>query len=619
MPADSAPGWLVRMTAHRALLIAALFYALTTGYGVITDGYHSDDWRHVHGTSPLWTALEGRWFLEVLYRGLLGERFLPAIQVALAFPCFYWIAGRLARHAAPAALVPAATLGIFAIGTTHIFMADALSFSSNVFAYPLALALAVAGFEAIACTAGRSRRLQVGAVALCGALLALTLSTYQTFALAGLIVPVLALLDIDRVPFGHAVRLALLGAIASVLAILLYLLLWRTYAALLGVEIVTERFRGANLEGLRDKLVQLPEMMKKLLTGSYMFLPFALRATMGLFSATALGLAALVGLIALLAPGRVGPRLLAPLRIAIGAGLAFFLFPILFWLGYEGDAPPARAFAYLGFWIATIFILMLRLAQGRLAPHWAGRATGLGAAVIGVVAGVFALTASAFWSDSARVGKRDENLARAILARVATLPGFDGTHFRIAGGTDYPELSWGSLAGWTSFHAGNPRLGIFREMYGLAEETHVLPVSPRACPAFPAADAAFMLEGTAYVCLEALPALPDIFRCTPLPQPGAGEICLGPRVVAHVADDCLPRGKDDPVLRVAFHYRGQSHAPDLSFTYESFALPVAGRCYTVALAPGIEGLDAINVKLHSPDGTLLWQEPIPAGRLGADG
>ena len=60
---EGTPRWLTSVGPMQALALAALLYALTTGYGVLTDGFHSDDWRHVHGTSPLWTALEGRWFL----------------------------------------------------------------------------------------------------------------------------------------------------------------------------------------------------------------------------------------------------------------------------------------------------------------------------------------------------------------------------------------------------------------------------------------------------------------------------------------------------------------------------------------------------------------------------
>ncbi len=590
-----------------ALGLAAALFVLTTAYGVVHDGFHSDDWRHVAGVSPLWTAVEGRWFLEVIFRDLLGERFLLPIQLVLAFPCLYWVAQVLACHAAPDGWRPAATLAIFAVAVNHIFLADALSFASNVFAYPLALALSVGAFELIARIEERARVLQAAAILVAAQLLALSLAIYQTFAVAGLIVPVLALLGIERVRFASAVRLAVLGAIASVLAIALYLGEWRLYAALKGVAIVSERFSGTDAAGFADKIGALPALMRSLHTGTLMLLPFVLRATMGLFSLAALGLLALAGLKALTGRGGAGERFLSVLRLALGAGLALFLFPVLFWLGYEGDAPPARAFGYIGFWIAAIFVLGLALHAPQ--PK-AGRLFPAGLAVMAVVGAVYALTASAFWSDSARVGARDQELARAIDARLSALPGYAGPPFRLVGGVDYPELSWGSLSGWSTFHAGNPRLGIFKEMYGRAEDTASLPVSPRACSAFPAADAAFIHEGTAYLCLEPFRPFTEEIACAPLAADGAGTFCLGPHVFAHVGETCLGTGPDDPELRVAFHYEGRSFAPERSFTVASFAIPLDGMCYTVALAPGQKRLQSVSVRLIGRDGAPEWDEEI---------
>lgn len=599
-----------RTAELRALGLAALLYLLTTAYGVLNDGFHSDDWRHVAGVSPLWTAVEGRWVLEVIFRDLLGERFLLPVQLALAFPCLYWVARTLARQAAPDDWQPAATLAIFAVAVNHIFLADALSFASNVFAYPLALALSVGAFVVIARVEGRGAVVQAGAVIAAAQGLAFSLGIYQTFAVAGLIVPVLALLRIDRVRFAGALRLAALGAVASVLAIALYLGEWRLYAGLKGVAIVSERFSATDAAGFAAKLDALPALIRSLHTGTLMVLPFALRATMGLFSLAALALLALGGLRVLAGPGSLGMRALAVSRIGIGAALALFVFPVLFWLGYEGDAPPARAFGYLGFWIAAIFVLGLTLAAPAQRP---GRLFPAGMAVTAAVGAVFALTASAFWSDSARVGARDMELARAIEARLAALPGYDGSPFRLVGGVDYPDLSWGSLAGWSSFHAGNPRLGIFKEMYGRAEDTASLPVSPRACSAFPAADAAVLHEGVAYLCLEDFPPFTDELACAPLA--GGAEICLGPRAVVHIAGTCLKTGPDDPEMRVAFHYEGRSFAPERSFSVASFAIPIGDKCYTTALAPGQKRLTALTVRMRDAAGATLSEERVELSAL----
>ena len=602
----SAPG------EGRALALALLLYILTTAFGVLNDGFHSDDWRHAAGVSPLWTAIEGRWFLEVIFRDLLGERFLLPVQLALAFPCLYWVAATLARHAAPEEWRPAATLATFAIGVNHIFLADALSFASNVFAYPLALALSVGAFEVIARVEGRNRLVQAAAIIAAAQLLALSLGIYQTFAVAGLIIPVLALLRIDQLRFYSAVRLASLGALASVLAIALYLGEWRLYAAMKGVAIVTERFSSTDAAGVADKLGALPALIRSLHTGTLMALPFVLRATMGLFSLAALGLVAVAAIRALVGGGAAGARALAVLRLGIGSGLALFVFPVLFWLGYEGDSPPARAFGYIGFWIAAIFVVGLTLA---LPAARSSRLFAFGMTVMAIVGLVFALTASAFWSDSARVGARDQELARAIQARLATLPGYSGPPFRIVGGVDYPELSWGSLAGWSTFHSGNPRLGIFMEMFGADVDTASLPVSPRACHAFPAADAAYLHEGTAYLCLEDFQPFTADMDCAPLVIPGGGEICLGPRAFVHIADSCLKTGPDDPEMRVAFHYKGRSFAPERSFTVESSPIPFGTECYTVALSPRRERLTALSVRIRGADGAPIGEQRIELSDL----
>lgn len=594
-----------RLDARGALLAAALLYLVTTGWGVLTDGFHSDDWRHVNGTSALWTGAEGRWLLEVIFRDLFGERFLLPVQVALAFPCMWWVAGVLARHAAPAA-EPAAALAIFAVAVNHIYMGDALSFASNVFAYPFALALSVGAFELLWRVAGRTAGVQALAVLGAAQLLAFSMAIYQTFAVAGLIVPVLALLGIGRVPFAAAARIALVGAAASVLAIALYLGEWRGYAALRGIALASDRFSGTDAAGFAEKLAALPALLRSLYTGTLMTLPRGLRVVLGLFALGALALLALGWL-----AGARGGRILSALRLGLGAGLAFFVFPVLFWLGYQGDAPPGRAFAYLGYWEAAIAVAGLTLVAGP-AP-WRRGLVAAGAAGLAFVALVFALTSAAFWSDNARLGARDMDLARAIRARLSTLPGFTGPPFRLVGGVNHPELSWGSIAGWSTFHAGNPNMGIFRALYGDEADTVSLPASPRACRAFPAEAAAFMHDGMAYVCLEDFAPFTDALSCAPLAAGGA--ICLGPRVFAHLGPDCLGTGANDPEMRVAFHYEGRAFAPERSLRRDSSAVRMAEGCYTLALAPNRKGLAEITVRMVAPDGRDLWRETLGLAAL----
>lgn len=597
------------LTPGRSLRLALGLYLIVTVPGVLGDSFHSDDWRHLTGASPLWVAVEGRWLLDLIYRYLLGERFLLPIQLALAFPCLYWVARELAgRVSAPQDRGLAAVL-IFALGVNHPYMSDILTFESNVFAYPFALALSVGAFVVIARTEGAMPGRQIAAALLAALLLSFSVSIYQTFAMAGLIVPALALIRADRVTFRAALRLALIGAAASVAAIALYLAEWRIYALLQGVTINVSRFQAATAAGMTEKLADLPGLMRRLQTGTLLYLPYGLRVILGCLSLAAVGL----GMVAALRQlgGRVpGGRILGPLRLGIGLALALFVFPVLFWIGYEGDSTPARAFGYFGFWVAALVLAATALAlSGRVFARIAH-------AVLSLAALVMLMTASAFWSDIARAGQRDVELARAIYARLATLPGYQGGPFRLVGGVPDNGLSWGTLAGWSSFHGGNPSIGIFRELYGQADYVPSLPASPRACHGFPAADATFLHDGIAYVCLEAFAPLTETLRCVPLAAAAGEELCLGPKIMVHLGPTCLATGDGAPDLAVAFHDGGRAYAPERTFSLESFPLRLGARCATIALAPQLRTLSALEVRLSAPDGTTLWTETVPAGSFG---
>lgn len=596
------------VTPARSVAAAAILYAVVTGYGVLNDGYHSDDWRHLTGASPLWVAVEGRWLLDLIYRALLGEHFLLPVQLALAFPCFFATAWLIAGRAAPPDLRGTATLVIFAIGVNHPFMSDALSFAANVFAYPLSLFLSVAAFVLIERCEGASAPRQAAMAAVAALLLSFSIGIYQTFAVAGLIIPALALMRADRVGFGAAVRLALIGALASVAALALYLAEWRLYAGLQGVSITANRFQATDAAGMAAKLGELPMLMRRLQTGSLVGLPFGVRAMLGFLSLIVLALGGLAAL-RMLAGRLSGGRLLGPLRIGLAVGLAFFVFPVLFRIGYEDDEAPARAFGYFGFWVAALFLAALTMTSSSRAVR------GIGTAALGLPALVLALTASAFWSDSARMGQRDIELARAIEARLVSLPGYDGGAFRLVGGVDYPDLSWGTLAFWSSFHGGNPSIGIFRELYGQADYTVSLPASPRPCRAFPAAESTFVHDGIPYVCLEDFAAFTDELRCAELSGAPGQKLCLGPDIMVHLGPDCLPTGAADPALTVAFRSAGRSYAPARSFSAESFPVRLGPLCATMALAPRSPDLTALEVVLNAPSGEVLRQENIPADSL----
>jgi hypothetical protein len=596
------------LTPGRSLLVALGLYLIVTAYGVLNDSFHSDDWRHLTGASPLWVAVEGRWLLDAIYRYLLGERFLLPVQLTLAFPCLYWVAWDLAGRVSGAADRGLAAVLIFAVGVNHPFMSDILTFESNVFAYPLALALSVGAFVVIGRSDGASVWRQVLSALLAALLLSFSVSIYQTFAVAGLIVPALALIRADRVPFRAALRLALIGAAASVAAIALYLVEWHAYALFQGVTIGGDRFQAASAAGMSEKAAALPGLIRNLQTGTLMYLPYGLRVVLGCLSLAAVGLGILAAL-KMLTGALPGGRVLGPLRIGIGLALALFVFPVLFWIGYEGDSAPARAFGYFGFWVAALFSAGATMALSGRTPSRAA----YGALTAGAL--LLAMTASAFWSDTARVGQRDVELARAIYARLATLPGYQGGPFRLVGGVPDSGLSWGTLASWSSFHGGNPSIGIFRELYGQKDYVASLPASPRACHGFPAADSTFLHGGIAYVCLEDFAPFTAALSCAPLTETPGDALCLGPKIMVHLGATCLGTGAGDPDLSVAFRDKGHAYAPERDFSVASFPVQLGERCATMALAPNVRDLAALEVTLRAPDGTPVWRQEIVAGDL----
>ncbi|PPB79724.1 glucosyltransferase GtrII-like protein [Albidovulum inexpectatum] len=596
-PRGQPPRW------RTALLTALALYGVTAAAGILADGHHSDDWRHMAGASDLWVAVEGRWLLDAIFRFVLGERFLLPMQIALAFPCLWGFSTIIARHAASPTMRPIATLAIFAVGTNHLFLADALSFASSVFAYPLALVLSAAGYDLITRQARTPIR-RFAQLLVSAQLIAASIGIYQTYAVAGLIVPTVVLIRSDRHSFPAALRVAALGAAVSVAAIAVYLVEWRTYAAVMDMTIESRRFQPVTLDGLFEKLREYPALIKSLHTGSIMQIPRPVRMAMGLFAAFSI-LMPILG--AAVMRGRQGPALNI-LRSAIGAGLAMFIFPTLFWLFYAGDAAPARAFGFIGFWSASLVISGLSLLEDRtLRVLRPGQAI-VGAAVT-AMAMLNAFVVSAFWSDSAHLGQRDEELARAIHARLAATQGYDGT-FRLAGGIQDRSFSWGTLAGWTSFHAGNPSIGLFREMFGLEGSFAALPVSPRACHGFPAAGSVFRHEGKTYVCLQDLPAYTDDMRCADIDNMPGDRICLADRAIIHVSMTCLTRSVGNGDLNFAFLYRDSSHRALRRFSTANFPVLMHDECHTIALAPPTRNLDAIELWMQTPDGGAAWRERI---------
>ncbi|WP_171172416.1 glucosyltransferase domain-containing protein [Ruegeria sp. HKCCA0370] len=128
----------------------------------------------------------------------------------------------LARQSSDRDNRPFATFLIFTLGVHHIYMINALTFSSHVFAFPLALLLSVAGFKCFerGILQGFGARviwLLIGAqcIALCAAL-------YQPFAPFGAVILFLALIQTHHYKTRDVGIFILLSAIGSCLGLLIY-------------------------------------------------------------------------------------------------------------------------------------------------------------------------------------------------------------------------------------------------------------------------------------------------------------------------------------------------------------------------------------------------------------
>ncbi|MBL9060739.1 MAG: hypothetical protein JNK88_12030, partial [Mangrovicoccus sp.] len=197
-----------RFGAPHFVLAALVVYALVTGLGLMVEGYNADDWRHLAGDYVPWTATEGRWVMEVIFRDLLGDRFRMPLQLALAFLCFLAISWTLAGAVAPAPEWRGiAALLLFAAGVNYPYMADALNFNAHVFAYPFALLLSLGSFWLLVACMGRAWWLWPPAIMIAAQGLAISYGIFQPFAVFGAVLPLLALLRWDRYPLAPVLLL----------------------------------------------------------------------------------------------------------------------------------------------------------------------------------------------------------------------------------------------------------------------------------------------------------------------------------------------------------------------------------------------------------------------------
>ncbi|MDH5528646.1 MAG: glucosyltransferase domain-containing protein [Paracoccaceae bacterium] len=488
---EGLPFWPVHWGVTAALLACLAVYLSGTAPWLVMDGPNPDDWRQMAGAPaggmPLnWTTEEGRWAMDLIFVYLFGERFLTPLQVALAFPCFFWIAHCLAGRAAPHDLEAPATVLIFAFGLNHIYMVDALNFSSHVFPYPLALVLSLTAFSLMEFERGLWWRLPLAAQ-----MLAISAGIYQPFAIFGIVLPLLALMRTDRYSVGVALRFILFGILAGVLGLFLYFLEWQVLVSIDPHTAEVNRIGSMGSRELIAKLPALPNLWQSMHTGGLQNVPFALRLVhLALVATIALG----VGFAMVNTMQRSRTTLAMTMaRIGVAPVAILFVVPTLIWFTYPSTWMPGRVVGYLGFFVSGVAVCVLALLPTRVRLF--------GFIALAGTASIYLFVASAAWHDQVRTGDLDRELARAILARVSGMQGYDGQPIRLIGEVPSPN-SWGGLLGWRVFHEGNPVPGIFREMYGFGWDAESLLVSPRPCPAFPAYDAVFMHQGRAHVCLS---------------------------------------------------------------------------------------------------------------------
>jgi hypothetical protein len=356
-----------------------------------------------------------------------------------------------------------------------------------------------------------------------GVLLSWSVGLYQSFGVFGLLAPAIALIRVDRLTHRQALGLLVRAAAVLVLGAALYLIQSKLYLWAVHATPVPPRFEPATLESVKDKLVALPDFLRRVYNGWIHY-----RDLSGLYYP-----ALFVGLVAVMfaagarlaaKDGPAGERALASGRILVGA-LGAILVPVLFWFGYTEMFAPGRALAFVGFIPPTIAVAAATLLHVQF-KHRGDLVLRYGVyAPLAVAAAAGLVTASAIWNDQKRVVEHDTALASSIYARLATLPGFDGKRFALVGRSTNPELLWGGSLGDSvlSFPGGEPL--IFNKLFGYAGKAQLIGRSPQPCHAYPAGDSAYVLDHSAYVCLQDDAGLLPLAHCSSIGQGGIDAAC----------------------------------------------------------------------------------------------
>jgi len=590
----------------QAFVVSMAVFVIATVPGLVADGRTADDWRQVHGAHfgsgvPVnWTTDEGRWAWGLIYVYILGERFIPGLQAGLAALVLFFIARICARAAVKEGLQPLGAVFVFALGVHHLYMVNVLNFSSHVFAYPLALLLSLGAFRMFwKCTGSDWKTTFV--LLLSGAqFIAFCAAIYQPFAPFGAVLLLVAYMRVDKVTNEQLVRYTLVAVAGVILAGVLYAIETQLAVALYPRPPTVDRVQIVSTSSMVLKLTEIHTLFLRVWIGALQYIPIWLKGlNVAFFAFTGL----LVIWAAVVATGQSGPRWLASVRVLAGAAGISVLLPLFVWFSSESTYFPPRATAFSGLLWATLYLTAAGLILSRFKPRLALLA------LPSAFAAVHVMVAAAAWNDQIETGTRDRELAAQIMARVSNVEGYDGGPFRIVGGTAYHDLEWGDIIGWTAFHPGNPRIGIFKSLFNVPWYAEGgLSDGPQACAKFPAYNAVYMHDRTVYVCLSATDGFSGE-NCVESGNDDIGRICFTRTAVVRFRDACETSARNDEIMI------SDTDAPGRVATFSGIDSPgrsLAGGCFYTADWRGAAP-DSIAVSYIDVDGSITWSKNLLIG------
>lgn len=585
----------------QAFAVSMAVFLIATAPGLVADGRTADDWRQVHGAPfgsgiPVnWTTDEGRWAMELIFVYIFGERFMPGLQAGLAALVLFFIARICARAAVKEELQPLGTVFIFALGVHHLYMVNVLNFSSHAFAYPLALLLSLGAFRMFWKSTTSDWKNALVLVLLAAQSIAFCAAIYQPFAPFGAVLLFVAYMRVDKFTREQLVRYTLVAIAGVTLAGLLYAIETKLALALYPRPPTVDRVQIVSASSLLIKLAEVPVQFLRVWVGTLQFIPGWLKwLNVSFFAFTGL----LVLWSAVVATGRSGTRWQVPVRVLLGAAGISVLLPLFVWLSSESSYLPPRAAAFSGILWSVLYLTSAGLILG----HFRRR---LALFVFpAAFAAVHVMVAAAAWNDQIETGTRDRELAAQIMARVSNVEGYDGGPFRIIGGTAYHDLEWGDIIGWTAFHPGNPRIGIFKSLFNVPWYAEGgLSDGPKACAKFPAYDSVYIHDKTVYVCLSETDGFSDE-SCVDSGNDDIGRICFTRTAVVRFRDACDASAKNYEIVVSV------SDAPDREVRFSGIDSPgrsLADGCFYTTGWRGAAPASIV-VSYVDVDGSTTWSE-----------